>query len=118
MMSIVVPALRCWMIPLRVAGGSAAERSGGVLPIGQNTDTLIHLRPIAMSRDRKFTKAATNMERREGLKTMAIAGLAASAGGATANAQRTARAGVIVHRARHRSRGAAPAPSRAGPRRD
>ncbi len=61
------------MIPLRVAGGSAAERSGGVLPIGQNTDTLIHLRPIAMSRDRKFTKGATNMERREVLKTMAIA---------------------------------------------
>src|SRR6266404_9743105 len=101
MMSIVVPALRCWMIPLRVAGGSAAERSGGVLPIGQSTDTLIHLRPIAMSRDRKFTKGATNMERREVLKTMAIAGLAASAGGATANAQTTAQTFVLVHGAWH-----------------
>jgi pimeloyl-ACP methyl ester carboxylesterase len=89
------------MIPLRVAGGSAAERSGGVLPIGQNTDTLIHLRPIAMSRDRKFTKGATNMERREVLKTMAIAGLAASAGGATANAQTTAQTFVLVHGAWH-----------------
>jgi hypothetical protein len=39
------------MIPLRVAGGSAAaERSGVVLPIRQNLDTLIHARPIAMSR--------------------------------------------------------------------
>jgi hypothetical protein len=62
MMSIVLPALRCWVIPLRVAGGSAAaERSGVVLPIRQNPDTLIHPRPITMSRDRKFTKGATNM---------------------------------------------------------
>jgi hypothetical protein len=50
-MSIVLPALRCWKIPLRVAGGSAAaERSGVVLPIRQNLDTLIHARPIAMGR--------------------------------------------------------------------
>jgi hypothetical protein len=43
MMSIVLPALRYWIIPLRVSGGiGSAERSGVVLPIRQNPDTLIH----------------------------------------------------------------------------
>jgi len=41
------------------------------------------------------------MERREVLKTMAIAGLAAGAGGATANAQTTAQTFVLVHGAWH-----------------
>ena len=91
------------MIALRVAGGSAAaERSGVVLPIRQNPDTLIHPRPIAMSRDKSsIAKGATNMERREVLKTMAIAGLAAGAGGATASAQTTAQTFVLVHGAWH-----------------
>src|SRR6202163_696893 len=54
-----------------------------------------------MSRDRKFTKGATNIERREVLKTMAIAGLTSGAGGATANAQTTAQTFVLVHGAWH-----------------
>src|SRR6202521_3420077 len=54
-----------------------------------------------MSRDRKFTKGAANKQRREVLKTMAIAGLAAGAGGATATAQATAQTFVLVHGAWH-----------------
>ena len=41
------------------------------------------------------------MERREVLKTMAIAGLAAGAGGAAATAQTTAQTFVLVHGAWH-----------------
>src|SRR6202521_2240909 len=54
-----------------------------------------------MSRDRKFTKGAANKQRREVLKTMAIAGLAAAAGTAAATAQSVAQTFVLVHGAWH-----------------
>jgi pimeloyl-ACP methyl ester carboxylesterase len=61
------------------------------------------IRSIAKNRTihQASQKGATMMERRDVLKTMAIAGLAAGAGGAAARAQTAAQTFVLVHGAWH-----------------
>jgi pimeloyl-ACP methyl ester carboxylesterase len=67
----------------------------------ENLDFVTHARPSATSRTESHgVQGATIMERRDVLKTIAIAGLAAGAGGMAA-AQTAARTFVLVHGAWH-----------------